>query len=61
METYKLLCPLLSLTERNFPKPCRLYDCAWYAPEKRLTSTTVPGGCALRRLAITLDKIYREV
>lgn len=69
METYRPLCPLLSAVERNAQQVCMGDNCAWYVQSYTTTGmpgipmtggATVPGGCALHRLAITLDKMYRE-
>lgn len=63
-ETYKPLCPLLSVKVCSAPQPvCMADNCAWYVPSYRTSGfgVTVPGGCALQRLAVTLDKMYREV
>ena len=69
METYKPLCPLLSVKVCSAPQACMGDNCAWYVPSCRTSGmpgipgsgVTVPGGCALQRLAVTLDKMYREV
>ena len=57
---HTIWCPLQLINKPYNLAECLGEMCAMYVPEKRVGGVTVPSGCALQRLAETLDDIYRH-
>lgn len=62
---HTIWCPLQLINKPYTLAECLGERCAMYVPEKHIGTEyvpglTVPGGCAIQRLAETLDDIYRH-
>lgn len=60
-------CPLTATIGKCPAVQCVEETCAWYIPERTVTNpytgelhTTIPGGCAVQKMARHLDELSRE-